>query len=370
MKIMCASTAWQQFNPVRIIQGEGLLNRIAEWVLPGEVLLVTSPGFTKRGITHKLLQLISNPVTVYDQVMPNPDIDLLDAALDRLRGKNFSSVIALGGGSVIDSGKVFASALTSNRVSFLHDVLRDGSIDLPNTCLHLIAIPTTAGTGAEATFFATIWDHKNSKKMSFTGETLFPKIAVLDPLLHLTLPMQETIYSALDCISHALETIWNKNRTPFSESIADRALSYSLSALPRVINNPLDIKARQEMMIASTFAGIAISQNYTTLAHAISYPLTVYFSVPHGLAAGFTLNATINFLRKNGFFKNDVNLDKQIGRLEKMLRSFKLNSEITRYVSLDEAIKKIPEMFTSDRLNNFVYTISAGDVRSILKDSF
>lgn len=370
MKIMGAQIAWQQFNPVRIIQGEGSLNRIAEWVLPGEVLLVTSPGFSRRGITRQVLRLITNPVTVYDQVMPNPDIDSLDAAVDKLRGKNFSSVIALGGGSAIDSGKAFASALTNGRASFLHSVLRDGSIDLPNTCLNLVAIPTTAGTGAEATFFATIWDHKNNRKMSLSGEILFPRVALLDPLLHLTLPRQETIYSALDCISHALETIWNKNRTPFSESIATRALTCSLSALPRVINNPHDIKARQEMMIASTFAGIAISQNYTALAHSISYPLTIYFSVPHGLAAGFTLNAIIRFLRENDFFRPDGNLDKQIVRLEKMLRSFKLNLEITKYVSLDKAVQKIPEMFTPDRLNNFVYTISADDVRSILKDSF
>lgn len=367
---MSIHTVWQHYNPVHVIQGEGLLQRISEWVPPGEVLLVTTQGFTQRGITQKVLELIPSPVIVYDQVIPNPDLDLLDKASDILRKNRPKSIIALGGGSVIDTGKVFSLSLASENTGFLKSILYDGSIEMPNTSLHLVSIPTTAGTGSEVTPFATIWDHKNKQKKSLSSEMLFSKVAILDPLLHLTLPRQETVYSALDCISHALETIWNKNRTPISETLAIKALTYSLSAFPRIIDHPHDITARQAMMTASTLAGFAISQNRTALAHSISYPLTLNFSVPHGLAVGFTLIAIIHFLRRNIFFKVNSTLDKQIQELEKMLYPLNLNSDIIRYVSFEQAVEKISEMFTPERLGNFVYTIGPDDIYSILKDSF
>lgn len=367
---MSTHIGWQQYNPVRIVQGEGLLERISEWVPPGEVLLVTTQGFTRRGITQKMIELLPGPVIVYDQVIPNPDLDLLDKASDILRKSRPKSIIALGGGSVIDAGKAFSLSLAIESTGFLKSVLCDENIGMSNTSLHLVAIPTTAGTGAEVTPFATIWGHKNKRKMSLSGEILFPKVAVLDPLLHLTLPRQETVYSALDCISHALETIWNKNRTPISEALAIKALTYSLSALPRIIYHPDNITARQEMMTASIMAGYAISQNRTALAHSISYPLTLNFSVPHGLAVSFTLIAIIHFLRRNNFFKANDTFNKQIQELEEMLHSFNLNSDIIRYVSFDQAVEKIPDMFTPERLDNFVCTIGPEDIYSILKDSF
>jgi alcohol dehydrogenase len=124
---------------------------------------------------------------------------------------------------------------------------------------------------------------------------LYPKLAILDPELTLGLPEDVSITSGLDAISHACESAWNRNASPVSLGLVTRSLKLSLRALPGVVADPRDAAARSEMMAASLLAGLAISQTRTALSHAISYPLTANFGVPHGFACSFTLPAMLRF---------------------------------------------------------------------------
>src|SRR5690606_20309422 len=125
----------------------------------------------------------------------------------------------------------------------LGKVLREGRQQTWEKKIPLVAIPTTSGTGAEVTPFATVWDQSEHRKYSITGDLIFPDTAVLDPELTLSLPEKETLYPGLDAISHALESLWNVNRTPVTAGFAIQALELAVEALPTVLGNPADLGA-------------------------------------------------------------------------------------------------------------------------------
>ncbi|MBW2083813.1 MAG: iron-containing alcohol dehydrogenase, partial [Deltaproteobacteria bacterium] len=181
--------AWLHHNPVRIIAGMGAISSLPELAPPGTVLLVTTPGSTRRGMTALVQSLLGvSRVIVHDRITPNPELDDLDAATAHLRGKDIQSIVALGGGSALDAGKVFSVSLPCGMPAPLDYVLRKGNSHAWQTSLPLVAIPTTAGTGSEVTPFATVWDRAAAKKHSVTGEPVFPCYALLDPELTLSLP--------------------------------------------------------------------------------------------------------------------------------------------------------------------------------------
>ena len=295
---------WAHHNPVRIVGGT--LDDLSRH-LPNcrHVLLVTSLGFTRRGVTAKVRSLFADrQVTIYDKVRPNPDLDALDSATAAYGSLKIDGVVGLGGGSALDAAKVLAVTLHDPLPKPLDHVLRQGKPHAWAGRLPLAAVPTTAGTGAEVTPFATVWDHLARNKYSLAGPQVYPDVALLDAALTLSLPPAETLYPGLDATSHALESLWNRNRTPVSSALAMRALALIVEALPGVLEKPEDLGLRRRMQEASVLAGLAISQTRTALAHAISYPLTTHFGVTHGLACSFTLPALLRlnlpFLAKNG----------------------------------------------------------------------
>jgi alcohol dehydrogenase len=288
---------WTYFNPVRVVFAPGAISRLADHVPYQRVVLVTSPGFTRRGITARIRDALGNRLlAVLDDVKPNPDVLDIDAQAGSARELGPDCVIALGGGSSMDTAKALARLLTQPVSLTLATHFRDGvKFSTDARALPVVAIPTTAGTGAEVTPFGTVWDFDRGKKYSVTGSDLYPVIALLDPELTLDLPEEVTISSGLDAISHALESAWNHNASPVTLSLSAKSLQLSLSALPRLKQNLADVEARGAMMQASLLAGLAISQTRTALAHSISYPLTTRFNLPHGIACSFTLPALAKF---------------------------------------------------------------------------
>src|SRR5262249_49423231 len=155
----------------------------------------------------------------------------------------------------------------------------------------LVAVPTTAGTGSEVTPWATLWDRSAGapKKYSLHVEETWPSHAVVDPSLTLSAPESVTRNSALDALSHSLESIWNVNANPVSDTLAVEAARTVIATLPRLLAAPQDRKLRTEMSRASLTAGLAFSNTRTALAHSISYEMTLKHGLPHGLACSFTL---------------------------------------------------------------------------------
>ncbi len=290
------AASWTHYNPVRVLFQPGVLKRIADHVDSPRVALVTTPGFRRRGAVDSIANALgSRLVAVIDDVKPNPDVDDLQAQSTRLRSERPDTLIALGGGSTIDTAKALARLLTQAEGTSLMTLLREGVAATTAPALPVVAIPTTAGTGAEVTPFGTVWDHAGKMKYSITGEDLYPKLAILDPELTLEMPAEITVASGLDAISHALESAWNRNATPVTLGLVTKSLRLSMQSLAAANENPGDIAARAAMMQASMLAGLAISQTRTALAHSISYPLTANFKLPHGLACSFTLPALLAF---------------------------------------------------------------------------
>ncbi|KZD12213.1 phosphonoacetaldehyde reductase [Oceanibaculum pacificum] len=287
--------AWDWQAPGRLIVGPGSLSRLGELLTEERVLLVTSQGWRRRGIVGQVCGLLPGvEVAAFDEVEPNPDIDALDAVLPMLREARAALILAVGGGSAIDTAKGLAVALPAPGWGF--DAHFRGGKKLPkHGPLPILAVPTTAGTGAEVTPFATIWDKAARQKHSLQSDLLIPRGVILDAELTLGLPRATTIASGLDALSHAFEALWNVNASNLSDGFALQALRLLFRHLPMVVEQPRALAGRAAMLEASLLAGMAIAQTRTALVHSMSYPLTAVLGVPHGLACGAFLAGVLAY---------------------------------------------------------------------------
>lgn len=370
--------AWTYFNPVRIVFDPGAVTRgVTGYVDSERIALITSPSFRARGLVAGMEEAFGKRlVSIVDDVKPNPGLLDVEAQGKRLRASSPDTLIALGGGSTIDTAKALARLLagTEDTAALLGEqTSRSSALALP-----VIAIPTTSGTGAEVTPFATVWDYERRKKGSVAGDDLYPRLAILDPELTLELPEHVTVSSGLDAISHALESVWNRNASPATLAFSTRSLQLSLTALPRAKAAPRDKQARGEMMQASVLAGLAISQSRTALAHAISYPLTVRYDLPHGLACSFTLPALLRFnaasddgrlsqLSRDLGYSGTSELARALARL---LDQLEVGEQLRRYLPDRQSVLALADqMFAPGRAENNLREASTQEVRAIVGDS-
>lgn len=290
-------TGWEFRNPVRVVFGKGSFSRIATLTGGRRALLVTTAGFTRRGVTATVRGWLGQGlVRVVDNVESNPELSAIVEAAESLADLSVDVILAVGGGSAIDSAKVLGVMLSRRGDGFsLRCYLDSGSGSLTDPGIPVIAAPTTAGTGSEVTPFATVWDATSGRKYSVSGPALFPTVALLDPLLTLTLPRDVTISTGMDAVSQALEAVWNINATPVTTSYATHALRTAMCALPSLADRLSDVELRSQMLEASLFSGLAISNTRTAIAHSMSYPLTQHYGVPHGIACGFALPEILEF---------------------------------------------------------------------------
>jgi len=348
---MISQDKWQNYTPVDI-QCTSLS------ALPGLtngdcLLLVTTPGFVNRGVTEDIRKILHpKKIIVWTDFMPNPDIRDISCGLKQLHLVGFDSVIALGGGSAIDAAKILSHLLTSSKPINLDGILKGEVEYLWQSRLPLITIPTTSGTGSEVTPFATVWDHAENKKYSISGDSIYPDIALLCPNLTLSLGYEATLYPALDAISHLLESIWNKNRTPITISLAMSGLTLADKSLSKLLQELDSIKLRSYMQTVALLGGLAISQSKTAIAHSISYPITSHFKVPHGLACSFTLPALIRRNLETQLFPTEsIPL---INHISNFLNSLSLGSRVLEYASINDIKKINNEMFTLGRADNYI----------------
>lgn len=340
---------WHFYNPVRVVHGS--IYNINDLLVGNNILLVTSTGFVKRGLVNELFDLLSNKkLYLWDKVVSNPIIDDLDIAINELKNKKFDQVIALGGGSVIDSAKILATMLARKNELTLDDIFRKNKSQKFNTRIPLVAVPSTAGSGSEVTPYATLWDIKKRKKYSMTGNNIYTDVALLDPSISLTLQYENTLISALDSISHSLESIWNINKTPISEIYARSALEMIIKSLPCLLENLSSINLRSQMQTASMLAGISISQTQTAIAHELSYPLTLRYKVPHGLASSYFLIDLISYYLQQ---KPETNFKTIMTEVISLLKDFKLEEKMNKYLNKKEMTLLFENITFSGRADNY-----------------
>jgi phosphonate metabolism-associated iron-containing alcohol dehydrogenase len=279
-------------NPVRIRFGDSVLDELAELAGPRRAIILTTEGMARRGTLGLVEKELADRVAArVADIAPLPTVRSCQEAYRLVRANDTELIVALGGGSVMDTAKAVAAQYGSgSEIGWLSAHLRDG-LSVPDAFdpPAIIAIPTTAGTGSEVTMWGTIWDEETGGKHSISHPRLYPEAALLIPRLTTTVPRRTTVASALDALSHAMEAIWNRSANLVSDAVAVRAIGIIPAALMRVLDVPDDRSAREALLSASLLAGLAISNTRTALAHSISYPLTSELGLPHGIAASLTL---------------------------------------------------------------------------------
>ncbi|WP_216638476.1 iron-containing alcohol dehydrogenase PsrA [Endozoicomonas arenosclerae] len=280
---------WSFSNPVNIQFGEGVLSRLPE-LLDGQnyaLLTYDEPWFS--ALADQVISQCGVPVAVLNQIVPNPDIKDLLPLCQQLSEMPVQPdvLVAIGGGSVIDTAKVVAAA--GEDFDRVYQLLTQGKGREELVCTPIIAVPTTSGTGSEVTCWATVWDSAHERKYSLADPRLYPQVALCDPSLTHELPEFLTICTGLDALSHALESIWNKNNNPVSSTYAVDAARIILNVLPELAADLNNAALRSRMMEAALKAGLAFSNTKTSIAHNISYEVTLRRGTPHGIACSFTL---------------------------------------------------------------------------------
>ncbi len=280
---------WKYANPVQIEFGVDSFAKLPGLIGKRRYAVVTygEPFFDT--LLSGLAKDAGPPVLTIRDVAPNPDYRLLSAQTKRFAQLQLQPevIVALGGGSVIDSAKVFAAASGDfGKVKLFLEEQR-GAEQL--SAIPIIAVPTTAGTGSEVTCWGTVWDEANGKKYSLARPNLYPTHAVVDPRLMLGKPLLLTISTGLDALSHSLESLWNVNNNPVSANHAVFAARHILDALPKLVKDLGNIELRERVAMAALFAGLAFSNTKTAVAHSLSYPITLRHGVQHGIACSFSL---------------------------------------------------------------------------------
>jgi alcohol dehydrogenase class IV len=257
-------------------------------------LLVSDQSMQKAGYVAQALEHIKAggvEAAVYDQVNAEPTDKIVDEGLRIYKDSKCDMVIALGGGSPIDAAKAIA-AMATNPVKVSEFM---GLNKLAKPAAPIIAIPTTAGTGSEVTRFTIITDTARDVKMLIVSDYLMPQAAIVDPLLTLSMPGWVAASTAVDALTHAIESYISRKAQPLTETLALEAIRMLGTYLRRAWANPEDLEAKNYTMLASTLAGMAFSNSSVAMVHGMSRPIGACFHVPHGLSNAILLPLVMEF---------------------------------------------------------------------------
>ncbi len=268
--------------PTRLVHGSGAVSSLAREAGAlgiARPMLVTDPGVAAAGLVDRVLPLLGD-VVVFDEVRPNPDVELVDRAADAYREAGCDGLVALGGGSSIDTAKSIGVVAVHGgsiaRYEWGHDPIEKR---IPP----LVAIPTTAGTGSEVTLWAVITDHERRVKFNVGGTPLIgAHVALIDPELMLGLPPAVTAATGMDALSHAIECFTCDYHQPFNDAVALYAIELVARWLRVAVEDGANLEARTQMAHAATLGGMAYGTESAGAAHAMSQSAGGVHDCPHG----------------------------------------------------------------------------------------
>jgi len=238
-----------------------------------------------------ILSLQNIELAIFSDVMPEPNDTSISKAVEMVAREHFDCLIALGGGSAIDSAK--AIALLATHGGKMHDYKVPHRVILQS--IPVIAVPTTAGTGSECTKVTIISDSATSEKMLCMGPGLMPKAAIVDYELSLTVPFRIAADTGIDALTHAIEAYVSKKANLYSDLQAIAAMRLIAPNLIQACEHPDILEAKEALMLGATLAGIAFSNASVALVHGMSRPLGVHFHVPHGMSNAMLLPAITKY---------------------------------------------------------------------------
>jgi alcohol dehydrogenase len=284
-------------SPYKTVLGKGVLNSLGKEALAlggRRALIVTDSGIVQAGLLEeakKILKAEGLEFGVFDRVEADPPVRVVDECLNTLREGHYDLVIGLGGGSTLDVAKG-AAALAPNSGSALGYV---GLDTIPKRGLPKILVPTTAGTGSEATRVFVMTDEADNTKKVVYSNYLLPEVALLDPLLTLSLPPAVTADTGMDALVHAIESYVSVNTTPFTEILALQAISLIARSLPKACAKGSNLEARYNLLLAANLAGTAFTSGGLGAVHGLAYVLGTEYHMSHGRSNAIMLPYIMQF---------------------------------------------------------------------------
>ena len=298
--------------PGQIITGSGALT-MAEETLKGlgkKALIVTDKVMIQLGNCAKVDTALKNQgidYAIYSEIVGEPTDTMIENGLKVYKENGCDFLVALGGGSPIDSMKAIGSLVVNggNISDYMGKVI---DVEMPP----LVAIPTTAGTGSEATQFTIITDTKKDIKMLLKGKVLMPKLAIIDPQFTMTAPPKITAATGLDALCHAVEAYTSRKAQTLSDSFAMSAVKRIFKSLPVAFKDGKNEEARIQMSVAALEAGIAFNNASVTIIHGMSRPIGALFHVAHGLSNAMLMKECLGFALE-GAYDRFADLGRAIG---------------------------------------------------------
>lgn len=323
----------QFIMPKRIISGENALNESKAYLksFGKRVLIVTDKVMTDLGNVKVLTDVLDGENiehVLYNEINSEPTDTMIEKGVKLYKENQCDFLIGLGGGSPIDSTKAIGAMIT-NEGKISDYMGREIEKELPSFAV----IPTTAGTGSEATQFTIITDTKNDVKMLLKGANLLPNLAIVDPRFTMTAPAKITAATGLDALTHAIEAYTSRKAQPLSDSFAVSSVKRIFKYLPIAFDTPKDLKAREEMSIAALEAGIAFNNSSVTIVHGMSRPIGALFHVPHGLSNAMLLEACFTYV-VDGAYDRFAQLAKEIN-----IVNDNMSDEEAAKAFIDEVVK-------------------------------
>lgn len=301
------------FIPKKILSGNESLDFLSQLILDcgKKALIVTGKNVRQLSCFASLCDMLTQNAVdfaVFDGITGEPDDIMIANGAGVYRSENCDFLIAIGGGSPIDSMKAIAVNVSGKK-----DICDYYGQVIDLTLPKMIAIPTTAGTGSEATQFTVITDTKRSIKMLLKGAALVPDIAIVDGTFGISAPKTVTAATGLDALTHAVEAYTSRRAQPLTDSVCISAVKRLFCYLPRAFKDGNDLNARNETAFAALEAGIAINNSSVTIVHGMSRPIGALYHVPHGLSNAMLLYKCMSFA-KDGAVSRFAELARAIGK--------------------------------------------------------
>ncbi|WNF36692.1 iron-containing alcohol dehydrogenase [Bacillaceae bacterium IKA-2] len=337
-----------------LLEGENSLMKLPKLIKSKDidsVLIVTDKGITALGLIDELYKGLSDvgvDFVVFDRTIPNPTIENIEEALQMFKANNCKGIVAFGGGSPMDCAKGVGARVARPNKSIPE---MKGELKVRKKIPLLFAIPTTAGTGSEATIAAVITNSATHEKYAINDMSLIPHYAVLDPLLTIKLPQHITATTGIDALTHAIEAYIGRSNTKETKQCSRDAVKLIFENIYEAYTNGTNINARTKMQKAAYMAGISFTRAYVGYVHAIAHTLGGFYSVPHGLANAIILPYVLEYYGKSvhkplaeladlvGVSKptdtSEQKATKFIDEIKKLNESMKIPNKVTGIVDND-----------------------------------
>lgn len=302
--VMRAAVTILDWSEPELIKGSGAVRELPKKVKElgyNNVLVVTDKGLMNLHLLDGMFEELKNneiAYVVYDGVQPNPTIDNIEEARALYLGNGCQAIIAFGGGSPMDCAKACGARIA--RPDKQIPQLR-GQLKVLKKIPMLFAVPTTAGTGSETTIAAVVSNPKTHEKNAINDPRLRPKYAVLDPELTVGLPPHITSTTGMDALTHAVEAYIGQSNTPDTEEKAKMATQMIFANLETAYKDGKNIEARENMLLASYYAGVAFTRAYVGYVHAIAHNLGGMYGIPHGLANAVILPHVLDYFGESAY---------------------------------------------------------------------